>query len=100
MRPTPGICDRCGFRYALSDLREEYVLGRRTGLFTCWRCHDKSHPQLDTRGVKTNDRQRVDNPRSDTAELETGRSVYGFNPVGADMTSVLTVEIGRVKVIT
>lgn len=98
MKPTPGICDRCGQRYKLSSLREEYVLGIPTGNRVCYSCFDESHPQLDTRNVETNDKQSVDDPRSDADELAASRRLYAFNPVGCTATSTLTLSLGRVTV--
>ena len=37
-----AICDRCGFQYKLSELRQEW-----NGLFTCPSCFEPKHPQLD-----------------------------------------------------
>jgi hypothetical protein len=100
MKPVPGICDRCGLRFKLSSLAEEYVIGKRTGKLVCRSCYDESHPQLDTRHVKTDDRQSVPNSRSDWGELEVSRALYGFDPVGHPTTSTVTVYVGQVKVKT
>jgi len=100
MKAVPGICDRCGLRFKLSSMRDEYLLGRATGLRVCKYCYDESHPQLDTRHVKTSDKQSVSNPRSDKAELKESRRLFGWNPVGMPTTSTLTVEVGRVQVKT
>lgn len=98
MKPIPGICDRCGLRFKLDDLEEEYVLGRRTGNLVCPSCYDESHPQLDTRHVKTNDRQSVPNSRSDKGELANSRRFSAWNPVGFQTTSTLEVKVGSVRV--
>lgn len=37
-----GICDRCGFRYGLRELRKEW-----NGLKTCPECFEPKHPQLE-----------------------------------------------------
>lgn len=100
MHPIPGLCDRCGQRFALCDLREEFVMGKPTGLYTCSACYDEDHPQLDTRNVRTNDKQSVDNPRSDAHEREASRSLWAWNPVGQPATSTVTIEVGRVRVQT
>jgi hypothetical protein len=97
---VPGLCDRCGLRFRLKSLKEEDILGRKTGLLVCSRCYDKSHPQLDTRGVKTNDKQSVKNPRSDRAENLNSRRLYSWNPVGHETTNVADVKLGRVTVKT
>jgi hypothetical protein len=98
MKPIPGICDRCGLRFKLSSLRDEYLLGRSTGLKVCKRCYDESHPQLDTRHVKTNDRQSVKGSRSDRMELADSRRLFGWNPVGMQTTSTMIMGVGRVFV--
>lgn len=100
MKPVPGICDRCGLRYKLSDLREEDILGRGTGNLVCNSCWDASHPQLDTRHVKTNDRQSVKNPRSDRPELLASRRMMGWNPVGMNTTSTMVMDVGKARVTT
>ena len=98
MKPVPGICDRCGQRYRLSQLQEEYLVGKPTGKLVCPSCYDESHPQLDARKVKTNDRQYIKNARSDAAELAESRRLFGWNPVGHQTTSTMTAEVGRVSV--
>lgn len=100
MKPVPGLCDRCGLRYNLKRLREEYLLGRKTGIFTCPECYDESHPQLDTRFVKTDDKQQVSEPQSDTIERAASRRLYAWNPVGCELTSTGYISVGRVKVTT
>ena len=100
MKPIPGICDRCGQRFHLKDLKWEQLLGRRTGLRVCRSCLDPSHPQLDTRNVRTDDKQSVKNSRSDVPELEESRSMFAWKPVGTPLTSTAFTAIGRVTVST
>ena len=95
MRPVPGLCDRCGFRYDLSELRVEYVLGKPTNIKTCPECYDESHPQLDTRHIRTDDSQTVRGSRSDSSETTESRSYFGFNPVRG---FGVTISNGRVTV--
>lgn len=95
MKPVPGICDRCGLRFKLTSLRDEYLLGRPTGMKVCKSCYDESHPQLDTRNVKTADKQYVKDSRSDKAELEASRRMMGWNPVGMVTTSTMIMSVGR-----
>jgi len=100
IKPVPGICDRCAQRYPLNKLKFEFLLGRSTGLRVCPKCLDPAHPQLDTRGVRTDDKQSVPNSRSDLAELAASRAMFAWNPVGTPLTSTASVEIGRVTVTT
>lgn len=98
MKPVPGICDRCGLRFKLSHLRDEYLLGRATGMKVCKSCYDESHPQLDVRGVKTSDKQFVKGSRSDRAELADSRRLFGWNPVGHPTTGTIQAHVGTVRV--
>ena len=98
MKPVPGLCDRCGLRYKLSLLKFEYIMGRSTGLRVCPSCYDPSHPQLDTRNVRTDDKQTVLNSRSDKAELAESRKLAAFWPwVGQPATSYSVVNVGKVS---
>lgn len=58
-----GICDRCGFAYKLSQLREEFVRGRSNGLLTCPECWDADHPQNYAGLRDVTDAQSLRNPR-------------------------------------
>lgn len=101
MRPIPGLCDRCGQRYHLKDLKEEFLLGRPTGVVVCKQCHDESHPQLDTRNVRTSDKQTVPDAQSDAGELAESRRLHGFSPfVGGEATGFVGMKMGRVTVTT
>lgn len=98
MKPVPGICDRCGQRFNLKDLMEEDVMGNMTGMLVCRSCYDPSHPQLDTRNVKTNDKQSVDSPRPES--WEDSRGLWSWKPVGHPSTGVVFVSVGKVRVTT
>lgn len=100
IKPIPGLCDRCGQRYPLKKLKFEYLLGRSTGLRVCPSCLDPSHPQLDTRNIRTNDKQYVKDSRSDDAENLISRKMYAWNPVGTPLTSTAFAQVGRVTVST
>jgi hypothetical protein len=100
MKAVPGICDRCGLRFKLSKLRDEYLLGRPTGMKVCKSCYSESHPQLDTRGVKTSDKQFVKGSRSDKQELANSRALFGWNPVGHPTTGTLIASVGFARVKT
>jgi hypothetical protein len=98
LKPVPGLCDRCDQRFPLDKLRWEYIIGKPTRMRVCRSCWDPSHPQLDTRNLKTNDKQSVIDSRSDAKELPEERRLYGFNPVGSPLTSTAQLTIGRVTV--
>lgn len=82
-----GLCDRCGQRYKLKDLKFETVKQRRTSLRTCPSCFDEDHPQLMLGTFPVNDPQALRNPRSDSSELPEERDLqWGWRPVGMPTT--------------
>jgi len=94
-----GFCDRCGFRYALSALRWEFEDRRRNGLRVCSSCLDPDHPQLQLGRFRIYDPQALDGPRPDLG-LANINGLFGWNPVGDNVTLELTVSIGSVTVTT
>ena len=65
-----GICDRCGFRYGLKDLRKEW-----NGYKTCPECFEPKHPQLD-RKTRIVDPEAIKDPRVDTSVVPSNFTVY------------------------
>ena len=59
---TWAICDTCGQRYRLKQLKEQW-----DGFMTCPECYDSKQPQLDPPPVGT-DPEAVLNPRPDRTE--------------------------------
>jgi hypothetical protein len=55
-----ALCDRCGFRYKLLELRKEW-----NGLKTCSECYEPKHPQLNPHTAPA-DPQAIYDPRPDT----------------------------------
>ena len=86
-------CDRCGFRYKLTELRREVVKTKNYELLVCPNCWDPDHPQLQLGMFPVDDPQGVRNPRPDRTYYASGtnngipgvgsRTVqWGWNPVG------------------
>ena len=65
-----AICDRCGFRYFLKELRKEW-----NGYRTCPECYEPKHPQLETRRNLA-DPEALNNPRVDTSVVPSNFTVY------------------------
>lgn len=85
-----GLCDRCGFRYRLGQLKELAQANRNTGLLVCPTCWDPSHPQLELGKYPVDDPQALRNPRPDNAGYAQSRALYwpvsgvrGFTLVGS-----------------
>lgn len=72
-----GLCDICGFRYKLSELRETRVRDKPTGLLACPTDWDDDHPQNFLDKAVTVDPQALRNPRP---QIDLGRSRLLYPP--------------------
>jgi len=73
-RRAHGFCSTCSFRYLLSDLKENIVRGRPTGVMACPTCYDPDHPQNWLGSFPVDDPQALRRPRPDPA-LEASREI-------------------------
>jgi|21_taG_2_1085346.scaffolds.fasta_scaffold25503_1 hypothetical protein len=86
-----AICDRCGFRYFLKELRKEW-----NGLKTCPECYEPKHPQLEPR-TNVIDPQAVREPRPDNSVIPTDfivRTNVGLGIVGSVLTTPTEITSG------
>ena len=67
-------CDRCGFRYKLSDLRTEVVKTKPFKIKVCQSCWNPDQPQLQLGMYPVNDPQAVREPRPDVSYQVSGNS--------------------------
>jgi hypothetical protein len=114
-------CDRCGFRFKLTDLRREVVKTKNYELLVCTPCWDPDQPQLQLGMYPVDDPQGVRNPRPDRSYTVSGLAAdgqlgggsrifqWGWNPVGgaaandAGLTPnvlAMTVSLGTVTIAT
>jgi hypothetical protein len=101
-------CDRCGFRYKLTQLKRLVIKTKNVNILVCPECWEPDQPQLQLGMYPVNDPQAVRNPRPDSpsyyqsglnglqTEETTGTSTsqtgvplmgsriiqWGWNPVG------------------
>ena len=78
-------CDRCGFRYKLTDLRKLVIKTKVTNIKVCPQCWELEQPQLQIGMFPVNDPQAVMEPRPDISYYEVNGSrviEWGWNPVG------------------
>ncbi len=115
------MCDRCGQRYKLTELKKEVQKQRVFNLLVCPQCWDPDHPQLMLGTFPVDDPQAVRNPRNDQTYLVSGlnsagnpsggsRDIqWGWNPVGGASffdaaltpnTLVMNMQLGQVTVST
>jgi hypothetical protein len=83
-------CDRCGFRYKLTQLRNLVIKTKNVSIKVCPECWEPDQPQLSLGLYPVNDPQAVREPRPDTSYYEQGNNgaggsrmiQWGWNPVG------------------
>lgn len=113
-----AMCDVCGQRYKLKQLKEVIVKQRKTNILACTECWDPDHPQLMLGTFPVEDPQALRNPRPDNTYLQSGalangnqgegsRNIqWGWNPVGgassfdAALTPNTLVAAGQVGTVT
>jgi len=103
-------CDRCGFRYKLTQLKGLVIKTKNVNILVCPTCWEPDQPQLSLGLYPVNDPQAVRNPRPDTSYYELGNNgaggsrviQWGWNPVGgasqydSDLTPNYLTAIGEV----
>jgi hypothetical protein len=65
-------CDRCGFRFKLTDLKKEIIKTKKYDLKVCSQCWDPDHPQLQLGMYPVSDPIAVREPRPDTTYYSAG----------------------------
>lgn len=91
-----GLCDTCGQRYLLSELKIQIVAGRATNLKNCPECLDEDNPQYFLGRIPINDPQALMNPRPDNSRLGS-IELWGWNPVG-NPAVYTTVQLGVIGI--
>lgn len=89
-----SMCDRCGFRYKLKQLKSLVIKTKNVNILVCPTCWEPDQPQLQLGMYPVDDPQALRNPRPDTTYLQSGLNVnnnpsegsriiqWGWNPVG------------------
>jgi hypothetical protein len=113
-----AICDRCGFRFRLRELRTLVVKTKQVNILVCRECWEPDQPQLQLGMYPVDDPQALRNPRNDSTYFQSGtlangsigegsRNIqWGWNPVGMaqGFDSALTpnnlVGVGQVGTVT
>ena len=99
-----AICDRCGFRFRLRELRTLVIKTKQVNMLVCKECWEPDQPQLQLGMYPVDDPQALRNPRPDNTYVQSGlladgsigegsRNIqWGWNPVGGSR------KIGRAHV--
>lgn len=67
-------CDRCGFRYKLTELRKLTIKTKNVNIKVCQTCWEPDQPQLSLGLYPVNDPQAVREPRPDVSYYQSGMS--------------------------
>jgi len=65
-------CDRCGFRYKLSELKGLVIKTKNVNILVCQSCWEPDQPQLQLGMYPVNGPQALRNPRPDTSYNSSG----------------------------
>ena len=65
-------CDRCGFRYKLTELRKLTIKTKQVSIKVCPTCWEPDQPQLSLGLYPVNDPQAVREPRPDNSYTQAG----------------------------
>ena len=116
-----AICDRCGFRFRLRELRTLIIKTKQVNMLVCKECWEPDQPQLQLGMYPVDDPQALRNPRPDNTYRQSGvlangsigegsRNIqWGWNPVGGARsyddpltpnTLVTAGQVGTVSVVT
>jgi hypothetical protein len=90
-----GICDICGVRYLLSELRGTTIRGKPTGLLVCPIDFDNDHPQNFLSDAIHIDAEALRNPRPE--DYYSSRILPHWRPCDA---LPVTLSLGDVEVLT
>jgi len=77
-------CDRCGFRYKLTELRKITIKTKQVSIKVCHTCWEQDHPQLQLGMYPVNDPQAVREPRPDVSYRQSGFSGLQLKQSPAD----------------
>ena len=113
-----AICDRCGFRFRLRELRKLIIKTKQVNILVCKSCWEPDQPQLQLGMYPVDDPQALRNPRNDNTYYQSGvlangsigegsRNIqWGWNPVGmsqsfdAALTPNNLVGLGQIGTVT
>jgi hypothetical protein len=65
-------CDRCNFRYKLSQLKRLVIKTKNVNILVCQDCWEPDQPQLQLGMYPVNDPQAVRDPRPDNSYYQSG----------------------------
>ena len=113
-----AICDRCGFRFRLRELRKLIIKTKQVNILVCKSCWEPDQPQLQLGMYPVDDPQALRNPRNDNTYYQSGTTAtgsigegsrniqWGWAPVGmarsfdSELTPNNLVGVGQIGTVT
>lgn len=86
-------CDRCGFRFKLSQLRKLTIKTKQVNIKVCPECWEQDHPQLQIGMYPVDDPQAVREPRPDISYAHSRSLTL------PQFGNAATFFVGQVKII-
>lgn len=87
-------CDRCGFRYKLSQLKNLVIKTKNVSIKVCPTCWEPDQPQLSLGLYPVNDPQAVREPRPDVSYVTSGNNGLQIDSTGTGYLANGTPEGG------
>jgi len=92
-------CDRCNFRYKLSQLKRLVIKTKNVNILVCPNCWDPDQPQLQLGMYPVSDPQAVRDPRSDSPSyLQSGLNGLQLTKQTGTSTNDTGVPLGGSRV--
>ena len=88
-----AMCDRCGFKYKLKQLRSLVIKTKQVNILVCPECWEPDQPQLQLGMYPVDDPQGIRDPRPDISYKVSGRTglqIVLTNSSAADAQGILS----------
>ena len=92
-------CDRCGFRFKLSQLKRLVIKTKNVNILVCQECFEPDHPQLQLGMYPVNDPQAVRDPRPDLGYYQSGLNGLQLTETTSPNPDATGVPLGGSRVI-
>ena len=92
-------CDRCGFRFKLSQLKRLVIKTKNVNILVCQECWEPDQPQLQLGMYPVNDPQAVRDPRPDLGYYQSGLNGLQLTETTSPNPNATGVPLGGSRVI-
>lgn len=92
-------CDRCGWRFKLSQLKRLVIKTKNVNILVCQECWEPDQPQLQLGMYPVNDPQAVRDPRPDLGYYQSGLNGLQLTDTTGTNPDATGVPLGGSRVI-